>query len=291
MTLAQLIPTAISVSIFLTVLAFGLNAPLRDALFLFQRPGLLLRSILSMNVVMVLFAVAIVSLFDLAPAIKIALIAISVSPVPPIMPRKQEKAGGSSAYTIGLLVAAVVVAVILIPLWIEVLGRYFEVDAHVRPRELVPVATLTVIGPLIIGMLIRHFAPGFAERIVKAVALTAAILLVVAVLPVLLTQAGPMWNMIGNGVLVVLATFSLVGLAVGHFLGGPDPDNRTVLAFATSARHPAIAMTIAGLTFPDQKPLVIVVVLLHVIVGFVLGMPYQAWRVRSHATNATSVIP
>jgi BASS family bile acid:Na+ symporter len=291
MTLAQLIPLAISVSIFLAVFAFGLEAPLRDALFLFQRPALLFRSILAMNVVMVVFAVAVASLFDLAPAIKVVLIAVSVSPVPPIMPMKQEKAGGSSTYAIGLLVAAVVVAIVLIPAWTEILGRYFEVDIHERPREIAPVAARTVIAPLIAGMLIRHFASEFAGRIAKAVALTAMILLVVSVLPVLALEAKPMWSMVGNGVLIVFGVFSLVGLAVGHVLGGPNPDNRTVLAFATSARHPAIAMMIAGRIFPEQKPLVIVVVLLHVIVGLVIGIPYQAWRARNHADHTAVVSP
>jgi len=64
MTLDQLIPAAISVSIFLTVFAVGLHAALRDAVFLLRRPGLLLRSILSMNVVMVVFAATAATLFD-----------------------------------------------------------------------------------------------------------------------------------------------------------------------------------------------------------------------------------
>jgi len=36
-------------------------------------------------------------------------------------------------------------------------------------------------------------------------------------------------------------------------LGGSDPDHRTVLALATSARHPAIALAIAGANFQQQK--------------------------------------
>src|SRR6185437_8256820 len=100
-------------------------------------------------------------------------------------------------------------------------------------------------------------------------------------------QAGPMWNEIGNGILIAFGSFSLVGLAVGHFLGGPNPNNRTVLALATSARHPAIAMTIGNLNFPDQKPVILVIVLLHVIVGFVLGIPYLIWRRASPAVATT----
>jgi BASS family bile acid:Na+ symporter len=88
---------------------------------------------------------------------------------------------------------------------------------------------------------------------------------------------------IGNGTLVVLVAFTLLGLAVGHWLGGPDPDERTVLALAAGARHPGIAMAIAGLNFPEQRVEVLAVVLLHVIISGIVATPYVLWRKRSHA--------
>ena len=106
MSAAELIPLVIAVSIFIAVLAIGLDATLADAFCLFRRPGLLARSIVSMNVVMVLVAVAIAHLFALNPAIKIAIVTLAVSPVPPILPKKQRKAVGTGSYAIGLLVAA-----------------------------------------------------------------------------------------------------------------------------------------------------------------------------------------
>ena len=42
-----------------------------------------------------------------------------------------------------------------------------------------------------------------------------------------------------------MVLFSLAGLAVGHVLGGPDRDERTVLGLSTAARHPAKALAIA----------------------------------------------
>ena len=91
--------------------------------------------------------------------------------------------------------------------------------------------------------------------------------------------------MIGHGVLVVLALFTLVGVAIGHFLGGPNPDDRTVLALATGIRHPGLAMAIASVNFPDQKVAVLAVVVCHVIVGLILSIPYLIWRKRSHAAR------
>jgi bile acid:Na+ symporter, BASS family len=72
-------------SIALSVFAIGLKATFSDAMFLFRRPPQLGRAVLSMSVLMPLFALVLVLLFDLHPAVEIALVAISVSPIPPMV--------------------------------------------------------------------------------------------------------------------------------------------------------------------------------------------------------------
>jgi BASS family bile acid:Na+ symporter len=88
-----------------------------------------------------------------------------------------------------------------------------------------------------------------------------------------------MKSMIGTGAVGMLALFSAVGLVVGHWLGGPDAGNRTVLAVATARRHPGIALAIASANFPDEKA-VLAVLLWHLIVGSIFSMPYTIWRKR-----------
>lgn len=67
-------------SVLLIVFAIGLRASAQDATYLFRRPGELVRAVLAMNVLMPLFAVSLVYMFDLNPAVNIALVALSVSP-------------------------------------------------------------------------------------------------------------------------------------------------------------------------------------------------------------------
>jgi len=72
-----------------------------------------------------------------------------------------------------------------------------------------------------------------------------------------------------------------VGLVVGHLLGGPDPNNRTILALATATRHPGVALVIAAGNFPGQK-LVLPALLLYLIVCSLASAPYVMWRRRFH---------
>ena len=83
------------------------------------------------------------------------------------------------------------------------------------------------------------------------------------------------WSHLGavirEGTLPAIVIIVLMGLAVGHVLGGPGEDDRTVLAFATVSRHPGVAMAVASLT---DQPLAPIGVLLAVIVGEIAVLPY-----------------
>jgi BASS family bile acid:Na+ symporter len=280
MTIAQLIQITLIASIFLIVFTLGLDAGWEDAVWLFRRPGLLVRSILSMNVVMVLFAIAMVTVFNVPQAIRIALGALALSPVPPIFPKKMSKSGGTSAYAIGLVVAASLFAVILIPCWLLILGNHYGFEADLGLRRIVPIILISILIPLFLGIAVGRFAPTFAARAVRPISVVATVLLVVGVIPVFFTAASDMWAELGNGVLWILVSFSVVGIIVGHLLGGPDPDDRCVLALATSARHPGIALAIASLNFPEHKKEVMVVVLYHLLVGGIVAVPYIKWRAK-----------
>ena len=288
MNLEQFIMLAIKASIMLLVFGLGLHASPRDATFLFRHPGLLVRSLLSMNVIMPLFAIVIAKVIDLHSAVEIAMVALALAPVPPILPGKQEKAGGRAAYAIGLLVAAALFAIVLVPAGVELMGKIFAKDLHMTASTVALIVLLTVLAPLTAGLIVSRFAPTLAARIAGPVSLFATILLVVAALPVVVAAWPAVKSMIGNGTLLALAVFAATGLAVGHWLGGSNPDHRTVLALATSARHPAVALAIAGANFQQQRA-VLAVIFLYLVVGTVVSLPYVVWRKRRHAATAAGI--
>jgi BASS family bile acid:Na+ symporter len=103
---------------------------------------------------------------------------------------------------------------------------------------------------------------------------------VVACFVVVWISAAPeIWSLIGNGTVIALTAFVLVGLAVGHLLGGPAPENRRALAIATATRHPGVALLLARVNFPAEK-LVVAAVLLYLLVNALLVIPYLVWARR-----------
>jgi BASS family bile acid:Na+ symporter len=232
---------------------------------------------------MALLAIAAAKLFKFDLVLETAIIALAISPVPPFFPKKQSKVGATDSYAIALLVAASIFSVVLIPAWLGLLGAIFGFEANLALSKIFKVVFLKILLPLFVGILVHRLVPRLANRVAHPISVIAMLLLVIGVLPVLFIRSGAMWAMVGNGVLVTVVLFALVGIAAGHLLGGPDPDDRSVLALATSTRHPGIALSIAALNFPERKAAVLIVILFHLVVGTVVAIPYMKWRNKLHS--------
>jgi BASS family bile acid:Na+ symporter len=282
MTLAALIPMAVTVSILLLVFALGLRSTVANATYVLRRPVLILKGFLAMAVAVPLAAALLVTGFAFHPAVEIALLAMSISPVPPILPAKQLRLGGRSSYVHGLLVAAALFAIVVVPVAIEVLGWLFGRDVHIGPGAIARVVGVTVLLPLAAGLAVHRVAPGLAERVAPWAGRVGNVLLLASLLLVVFGLWRDVVSLIGNGTVLAIATVVTVGLAAGHWLGGPDPDDRTALAFAASMRHPGVALAIARLNFPDDK-LVTAAVLLFIVVNMLITLPYGMWRRRARA--------
>lgn len=287
MSLATLIPLLVKFSIMLMVFAIGLKATFYDAFCLFRRPGQLARALFAMNVLMPLFALLLAFTFPLHTAVKLALFALSVSPLPPFLPKTALKAGGREDYTIGLLAGSAILSVVLIPVTMEVVGWIAGLPLQMTAMQVALLAFSSVLIPLLVGIAVRHLSSSFAERAAKPITIVALIMLIIPCIPILFTSVRAILTLIGDGTLLALAAFALVGFIIGHLLGGPEPENRSVLALATASRHPAVALAISHHNFPGQK-LAGALVLVYLVLSAILGKTYLSWAKKSQAAEATS---
>ena len=288
MSLQTLILFVLKASILLNVFAIGLKAGVHDATYMFRRPGKLAKALLAMNILMPLFAVAFVLAFHLKHAVEVALVALAVSPVPPILPRKLRKAGATESDTIGLLVAVGILAIVFVPAAMEILERVFHVPLRMTFASVAALVFITIILPLALGIAVHTLAPVAADRLVNPIAKIASIALLLSAVVILFSGAPAIWELVGNGTLVAIAAFVLVGLLIGHFVGGPKPENRTGLALATASRHPGIAIALAVANFPEEK-LAISAVLLYLLVNILVSIPYHIWTKRQAQEVVTEV--
>lgn len=287
MTASTLVPIFIQVSLMLIVFSLGLRATLRQGASLLRDPKLLFRTFLAMNLIMPALALSAIRVFDFDAAVKIALFALAVSPIPPLLPNQVFKAGGDVAYTIGLLASTCLLAVLVVPVSIAgataLLGRLTRVE----PQQVVRVVAVGVLVPLVAGMLLNELSPGFARRAARPLSTFGTLLLVAAGVVVLITFWRSMASLIGRGMLAAFFGFSGTGLLVGHLLGGPDPRKRTVLAMATASRHPGVAVAVAHSAFPSEQ-LAVPAVLAYLVVQTLVAAPYLRWVRGSRAPEGVA---
>ena len=277
MTIAQLIGLVLQASLAVIVFCVALNAQRGDMVSLLRRPGLWLRSILAMNIIMPLIAVLLAGAFALNRQIEVALIALAVSPVPPILPNKLMKAGASRSYSVALLALSAAMAVVLIPATIWLLGQAFGREVLVPPAAVFKAVAMSVLSPLLAGALVRELAPNVAAKISGPMAKLANVLLLAAFVPVVVVAWPELVKELGNFTLVAIAVLTLGGLLVGHVLGGPHDGDRTALALSTASKHPGVAIAVAGIIAPGDKSIV-AAVLLAFLFGILVTAPYTRRR-------------
>ena len=274
MSLQQYVILTLQLSIVCIVFSLGLMSTIADLLFLWRRPGLLLRSLVAMLVVMPVVAVGLTEWLDVRNTSEIALIAMAISPMPPLLPRREVKAGGLQPYAVSLLATLALLAIVTIPLSVEVLAAYYRKPLTTPASAIARLAFISVLLPLVAGIAVRAWTT-VGVRLARPASQLGTLLLVTGSVLLLWGTWRGIWSVIGDGTVFMVAAFVAVGLVVGRLLGGPDPRQATVLGLSTACRHPAITLSIASANFPNERfgPTVI----LYLLVGLVLLTPYVRW--------------
>lgn len=285
MSFEELILAILKISIALSVLAVGLEANFSDASFLFRRPSELGRAFFSMNVLMPLLALVLALTFNLDPAVKIALVVFSVSPVAAFFPERALRAGGKEGYSVGLMVATALLAIVVIPIALEIFKGIFGLPLHTPARSIAALVFVTILVPLLVGIVLRAKAPVLAKRTAKPLSKIAMVLVVLGVLPILFRSARGIYSLIGNGTLLSFTGFIVIGYIIGYLLEKPRPENRPILALANVARHPAIAAVIAHANFPQLKSIFPSVFLYVVLNAIITAVAAKLIRARSAPTE------
>ncbi|WP_158602067.1 bile acid:sodium symporter family protein [Pararobbsia silviterrae] len=273
-----LILAALQIAIFGTVFTYGLRTTRNDLAYVFARPGLLLRSFLAMFVLVPLAVGACVYLLDLPQPTAVVLAALSISPIPPLLPKKQSRGDAPEPYGLGLLVVLALSSILTVPLSMTAFTAVFAQSFTMSPIAIVKVVLKMIIVPLAAGLLVSKVLPDLGRRLHAPLRLVAAVLLLAGIAILLAGTWRAVWAAVGQWTVLAIAVFVLFGLVVGHVLGGPDPRHASVLALATASRHPAIALAIASDNYPGEQfaPTLI----LYLILCTVLVMPYVKWQQR-----------
>jgi len=252
-----------------------MGSTVADLGYLWRRPRLLWRSLLAMYVLVPLAALALARFLPVGPGVKAALLVIAVSAGAPLLPKKLG-AFGADAYVFSLVVTSSLLAIVLVPAWVELLGAHFGLDTEMTPATVAWAVAKAFLIPLSIGMAFRAIWPQLGAALCDRILRFAGLALMICALVLLITH----WEVFGRlpwqGTAALLSLM-LIALAIGHSLGGPEPDNRTALAIACATRHVGLAMLVAT-AFPG--PGTVVLMVSYLLCSMLVSVPYLHWRRR-----------
>jgi len=271
-----------------TLFSVGLLVSIRQVIDGLQQRRSLALALCANFVMLPAAALALCWALQLAPPMRAALLLVATAPGSPALLRLNEFARGDQARAVGLLVVLTSLTVVYQPFVLPMLLPGVDVSPIPIARALV----LTVLLPLLLGLLLKARRPALAGRLRLPLARLGNISLVLScfiLLPLVYRDA--LVDVILNGWgLLVLVLYLPVAIGAGWWLGGPDADKRRLLALCCGQGSMGAAFVIASHSFNNAHViamlLLILWVTLAVLVPLALVFRRQGSRLPAAALGA-----
>lgn len=281
MDFKTLVPLLAQFALILVVASFGLKARAHDVFATMRDTRLIFRGVLAVNIIVPIAAITICLLLPIGAAVRIGVIIMAISPLAPALPAKMANGDFSTSKAVGLYVALILIAVVLVPLTVALLDAIFPADVSIAVGPLAKLVVISILLPICAGIAIGSWAPDVAGLIARLATIAGVTVLALMVALVLYTQALPILALIGNGSLFAIIVTVASGIVAGHLLGLPDRERSNALAMAASIRHPGIAAMIFRSNFNDSRTMSTIILFL--LASLLLTAPYQWWVRRQRA--------
>lgn len=217
MTADPLLTFFLPAALGIIMLGLGLSLSLADFARVAKFPKPVLIGLACQLLLLPLACFFLAKLFGLAPALAVGLMLLAASPGGTTANLYSHLAHGDVALNITLTAVNSVIAILTMPLIVNLSLAYFMSADQAIPLQFAKVVQvfIIVLGPVAIGMWLRSRFPGFAERMQKPVKIVSALFLLL----IILLAVAKDWRTfvdyapsVGGAAL----TFNLLSMAVGY---------------------------------------------------------------------------
>lgn len=231
-------------TVFTVMFAIGVAMDVRDLRWALSRPALVIRSLLSVLVIVPVVAVLVSRWLDLSREAQVGIMLMAIAPGAPVALRRSLDAGGHHSFAAALQLLIASLAVVTMPLSVALVNTIYGTHGEVSVAVVAQQVAIAQLIPLGLGLAVHRFAPGFAARIEPGVRRLGGMMLMAFLVVVLAS----IWRLVfGAGVFVAagVMVISALALAAGHILGGPVNETRTAVAISSALRNPGLALLVA----------------------------------------------
>jgi BASS family bile acid:Na+ symporter len=275
-----------------SMLAAGFSFTFREVIGPLREPNRIARALAGNFVLAPLLALVIARAFSLDSALTLGLILLGSAAGAPFLIKLIAMAAGDIALGTSLLVLLIPMTVVFMPFIVPLLAPEAAVDAAMIARPLV----VTMLLPLVGGLLVTEWAPRVAKRLAPIAGTVSTVTLVLVIVTTLIINARDLREILASTTSIAVVLFVLGAFGIGYLVASPHPERRVVLGLGTGQRNIAAATIVAAenVRVPDSFLLVKADTLVLVIVTGVLELlvlfPLARW-LRGRHGRAAAVPP
>jgi BASS family bile acid:Na+ symporter len=252
--LAQTLPLVALAFLASAMFSVGLELTARQIVEPLKNRRLVGAALLANVVLVPLFALAIVRLVPMDPALAIGIVVYALAAGTEGGPKFVQLAKGNAGFAVGLLALLLSITVACMPMALSLAVP----DAHVDRGGLLVKLLLAVVVPIGAGLMIRATRAGLADRLSALMHRAVLVLLAVFFVQVIVVNHQAMLGLQSGALLGGLLYFA-GAFAIAYLLGGPRQQNRRALAIMTFVRNAPISMTTASQVFPHEPGVLVMV--------------------------------
>ena len=277
-----MMPAALSVMMF----SLGLGLTLRDFGHIVRYPKAFAMGAVAQFALLPAIAFAIAQIFALSPEMAVGLMILSLCPGGPTSNLMTRYAHGDVALSIAVNGVSSFAALFTMPVLVTFAVSHF-LGAEAPPISLgslgLSMFMLTTL-PVAIGMTVRRYAGGLAERLDGPMRKLASLLLVVFVVGTLTTN----WTLfvqslpsLGPSVILLGCSLILVGLGLSR-LAALGPAQATTISIDTGIQNAALGIAVGALIAGPgvAEPAFSVPSGVYGVIMYLLVIPFTLWRRR-----------
>jgi predicted Na+-dependent transporter len=170
---------------------------------------------------------------------------VGATPGAPLLTRNLARRGFDMHLAASYQVWGAVLTPIMIPLMTFAAGKLYDRTIWIPPRILVWQIVEKEFLPVLVGMLLVHFAPAFSAKAQRTVNMIGNGVLIL-VFAVLLWKMGPDLRAVTPWVAMAVVLLLMTSIGVMHLLVKGDPVMVRTFAVSNANRHVGLALLISG---------------------------------------------
>jgi BASS family bile acid:Na+ symporter len=251
----------VPIGLMLIMFSMGLTLALADFRLVMTNAKLVFTGLGGQLFLMPLLALGIALLFRLPPELALGLFILGICPAGTTSNALTFVGRGNVALAVVLTALSSLITVFTIPLLLSWAVQHFAVDGEIPDLSIsgtiMQLVRITVL-PIIVGMVVRRFAPDFAARMSRWLRPTSLIVMIGVIgFSVLVSLEMVLLNLVraGPAIWTLNVAATAAGLLIAKVIGANDRDSMT-LAIEVGVHNVTLAIFIT-LTVLDSLPLAV----------------------------------